>query len=172
MAESIFITDRNDRSAQIRDRLATATNSLPGVIELCKRVESVGADLREIDGRIRQLKQDAETIELGAKLHKRRGELTAECDHLENKKKEIEQGILTLEGELQEQRREETNLTNLANKARQGRNLAALAASYREATKEIRVRAADQLRRKISEHVGELWTEITERRREFLGDGV
>ena len=169
MAESIFITDRNDRSAQIRDRLATATNSLPGVIELCKRVESVGADLREIDGRIRQLKQDAETIELGAKLHKRRGELTTECDHLENKKKEIEQGILTLEGELQEQRREETNLTNLANKARQGRNLAALAASYREATKEIRVRAADQLRRQISEHVGELWTEITERRREFLG---
>ena len=148
MAEGVFITDRNDRSAQIRDRLATSTNSLSSVIELCKRVESVGADLREIDGRIRQLKQDAGTMELGAKLHKRRGELTADCDHLENKKGEIEQRFLTLESELQEQKREETNLTNLATKARQGKNLTALAASYREATKEIRVRAADQLRRK------------------------
>ncbi len=169
MAENIFITDRNDRSAQIRARLETGTNSLPGVTELCEQVESIGADLREIDGRIRQLKQDAGTMELGAKLHKRRGELTTECEHLERKKKDIEQQILALEGDLQEQKREETNLTNLANKARQGRNLAALAASYREATKEIRVRAADQLRQKISEHVGELWTEITERQREFLG---
>ena len=169
MAESIFITDRNDRSAQIRDRLATATNSLPGVTELCARVESVGADLREINGRLRQLKQDTGTMELGAKLHQQRGKLTTQCGHLERKKKDIEQQILALEGALQEQKREETNLTNLANKARQGRNLAALAASYREATKEIRVRAADQLRQNISEHVGELWTEITERQREFLG---
>ena len=169
MAESIFITDRNDRSAQIRDRLATATNSLPGVVELCERVESVGADLRELGGKIRQLKQDAGTMELGAKLHKRRGELTVECDHLENRKKEVEQRILTLESELQEQKREETNLTNLETKGRQGKNLTVLAASYREATKEIRIRAAEQLREKISEYVGELWTEITERRREFLG---
>ena len=169
MAENIFITDRNDRSAQIRARLENGTNSLPGVTELCEQVESIDADLREIDGRIRQLKQDAGTMELGAKLHKRRGELTSQFGHLENKKKEIEQRIVALEGDLQEQKREETNLTNLANKARQGRNLAALAASYREATKEIRVRAADQLRQKISEHVGELWTEITERQREFLG---
>ena len=169
MAENIFITDRNDRSAQIRVRLETGTNSLPGVTELCEQVESINADLREIDGRIRQLKQDTGTMELGAKLHKRRGELTTECDHLERKKKDTEQQVLALEGNLQEQKREETNLTNLANKARQGRNLAALAASYREATKEIRVRAADQLRQKISEHVGDLWTEITERQREFLG---
>ena len=169
MAENIFITDRNDRSAQIRVRLETGTNSLPGVTELCKQVESIDADLREIDGRIRQLKQDAGTMELGAKLHKRRGELTTQYGHLENKKKEIEQQVVTLEGNLQEQKREETNLTNLATKARQGKNLTALAASYREATKEIRVRAADQLRRRISEYVGELWTEITERQREFLG---
>ena len=169
MAENIFITDRNDRSAQIRDRLKTGTNSLPGVTELCKRVEYTDADLREIDGRIRQLRQDAGTMELGAKLHKKRGELTTQYGHLENKKKEREQQIVTLEGDLQEQKREETNLTNLATKARQGKNLTALAASYREATKEIRVRAADQLRQRISEYVGELWTEITERQREFLG---
>lgn len=169
MAENIFITDRNDRSAQIRDRLKTGTNSLPGVTELCEQVESIDADLREIDGRIRQLKQNTGTMKLGAELHERRGELTEQYGHLENKKKEIEQRIATLEGDLQEQKREETNLTNLATKARQGKNLTALAASYREATKEIRVRAAEQLRRRISEYVGELWTEITERQREFLG---
>ena len=65
MAENIFITDRNDRSAQIRVRLETGPNSLPGVTELCEQVESINADLREIDGRIRQLKQDAGRWNLG-----------------------------------------------------------------------------------------------------------
>jgi DNA sulfur modification protein DndD len=54
-------------------------------------------------------------------------------------------------------------------KAQRGESLAALAARYREAAGEIRSRAAIQLRKRISEHVGDLWVEITERQREFAG---
>ena len=169
MAEDIFITDRNDRSAQIRNQLATGINSLRGVTELSEKVESVGADLREIDGRIRQLRQDVTAMGRGVKLHQKRGELTAQRAHLENKRKEIKQQILTFGEELKELKREETNLTTLARKAQQGQTLTTLAARYREAATQVRIRAANQLRQKISEYVGELWTEIMEQQREFLG---
>ncbi|MBI4523830.1 MAG: AAA family ATPase, partial [Deltaproteobacteria bacterium] len=163
MAESVFMTDRNDRSAQIRVRLTTATNPLHGIAELCAQVESVDANLREMDTRIRQLKQDAAAMALGVELHQKRGQLTTQCDHLEKQRDDLTQQIQTLESDLKELKREETNQTALANKARQGQTLIALAARYREAATEIRARAADQLRRKISEHVGDLWEEITER---------
>jgi len=169
MADSVFITDRNDRSAQIRARLTTAISPLKGIAELCTQVESVDATLRETDTRIRQLRQDASAMELGAQLHHKRGELTTSCEHLEKRKESLTQQIQTLEGELTELKREETNQTALATKAKQGQTLVALAARYREAATEIRARAAEQLRRKISEHVGELWVQITERQREFLG---
>ncbi|MGH7963707.1 MAG: AAA family ATPase [Candidatus Binatia bacterium] len=169
MAGSIFVTDRNDRSAQIRARLTTATNSLQGIAELCRQVESVDADLREMDTRIRQFRQDATAIALGVELHQRRGQLMTQCEHLEKRKNEQLQQIQTLEGEIKELKREETNQTALAKKAKQGQTLIALAARYREAAADIRARAADQLRRKISEHVGELWVEITERQQEFYG---
>lgn len=169
MAESVFVTDRNDRSAQIRARLTTVTNSLRGIAELCAQVESVDANLREMDTRIRQLRQDTTAMKLGEELHQKRGQLTTQCEHLEKQRDDLNRQIQTLEGKLQELRREETNQTVLADKAKQGQTLIAMAARYREAAAEIRVRAADQLRRKISEHVGELWVEITERQREFLG---
>jgi len=88
---------------------------------------------------------------------------------LESRQGDLKLQIESLENKLKELKREETNQTALASKARQGQTLMALAARYREAATEIRARAADQLRRQISEHVGELWVEITERQREFLG---
>jgi len=170
MAEYVFVTDRSDLSAQIRARLAGAIEPLRGIAELCAQVESVDASLREIDTRLRQLKQDAAAMSLGLELHKRRIELTTQCGHLEVRITDLTLQTQALEEELiKELKREETNQTSLASKARQGQSLIALAARYREAATEIRSRAADQLRRKISEHVGELWSDITERRREFLG---
>lgn len=169
MAENVFVTDRNDRSAQIRARLSTAASPLRGIAELCAEAESVDVNLRETDTRIRQLKQDAAAMQLGAELHHKRGELTTQCGHLVERQDGLTLQILALEDNLKELKREETNQTVLANKAKQGQTLVALAARYREAATEIRARAAEQLRRKISEHVGELWVEITERQREFLG---
>ncbi|PYP85886.1 MAG: hypothetical protein DMF61_15105 [Blastocatellia bacterium AA13] len=169
MAESVFVTDRNDRSAQVRARLTTATSSLRGIAELCAQAESVDSNLREVDTRLRQLKQDAAAMALGVELHRRRGELTTQCSHLEKQRSDLASQVQSRENLLKELRREETNQTALANKARQGQTLIALAARYREAATEIRARAADQLRRRISEHVSDLWVEITERRKEFLG---
>ncbi len=169
MAESAFVTDRNDRSAQIRARLTTATNPLRNIAELCAQVERVDANLRETDTRIRQLKQDAAAVALGVELHQKRGELTVQCGHLEKQRDDLAQQLKALENELKELKREETNQSATASKARQGQTLIAMAHRYREAATEILARAADQLRRQISENVGELWVEITERQREFLG---
>lgn len=169
MAESVFVADRNDLSAQIRARLIGTTGTLHSLAELCAEAESVDASLREIDTRLRQLKQDSAAMSFGAELHRKRGELTAQRDHLEERSADLTLQIEALENELRELKREETNQTAVANKAKQGQTLVALAARYREAATEIRGRAAEQLRRKISEHVGELWVQITERQREFLG---
>lgn len=169
MADSIFVTDRNDRSAQIRARLASRTNSLPGIAQLCAEVEKVDANLRKLDTQLRQLRQDAAAMELGKQLHADRARLAVQCENLDNRKKDLAVRIQTLTDSLKELKREESNLTVLVNKARQGQTLISLAARYREAATEIRARAADQLRRQISEHVGDLWVQITERQREFLG---
>jgi hypothetical protein len=146
MAENVFATDRNDRSAQIRARLTTAASPLRGIAALCAQVESVDANLRETDTRIRQLRQDAGAMQLGVELHQKRGELTTQCEHLEKRKEGLTQQIQALEDDLKELKREETNQTALANKAKQGQTLVALAARYREAVTEIRARAAEQLR--------------------------
>lgn len=169
MADSVFVTDRNDRSAQIRARLASGTNSLQGIAQLCARVEAVDANLRKLDTQLRQLRQDAAAMELGKQLHAHRARLTVQCENLENRKRDLALQIQTLTDRLKELNREESNLTALANKARQGQSLISLAARYREAATEIRARAADQLRRQVSEHVGDLWVQITERQHEFLG---
>jgi DNA sulfur modification protein DndD len=142
---------------------------LRGIAELCTQAESVDSNLREIDTRLRQLKQDAAAMALGVELHHKRGELETQCGHLEKQRQDLTLQIQSRESLLKELRREETNQTAVANKARQGQTLIALAARYREAATEIRARAADQLRRRISEHVSELWVEITERQKEFLG---
>lgn len=169
MADSAFATDRNDRSAQIRARLATGTNSLHGIAEMCAQVEAVDANLRKLDTQLKQLKQDAAAMELGMKLHGDRARLTEQCASFERKKTDLALQVQSLEAKSKELKREETNLTAVTSKARQGQTLISLAARYREAATEIQARAADQLRRQISEHVGELWVEITERQREFLG---
>lgn len=169
MAESVFATDQNERSAQIRLRLASSTNSLHRIAELCSKVGSVDEDLHQMDSHLQQMTQDASALGLGAELHRKRGELVSHCKHLEKQQTSLDLQIHRLEDDLKQLKREETNQTVVTNKARQGQSLIALAARYREAAGEIRARATDQLRCEISAHVGELWVKITERQREFLG---
>lgn len=169
MAERAYTTDRNDRSAQVRALLAISTASLSSIAELCSQTESTDADIRKLDTQLKQLKQDAAAMELGAALHQDRGRLISQCEGIRKRIDDLSGQSGSLKAKLAELRREETNLTAVAGKARTGQTLISLAARYREAAAEIRSRAADQLRQKISEHVGELWVEITERKREFLG---
>jgi len=72
-----------------------------------------------------------------------------------------------LEQTLQENRRLETNLSEQVRKMNKGRDLVSLAIRYKEAVYEIKQRAAIQLREKISQQVGDLWLDITDRGLEF-----
>ncbi len=169
MAERAYVTNRNDHSAQIRALLAAVITSVGGVAELCTNAEATDADIRKLDTQLKQLKQDAAAMELGVKLHQDRGRLINQCDGLKTRLEGISGQKQSLQAKLAELRREETNLTAVTRKARRGQTLISLAARYREAATEIRSRAADQLRREISEHVGELWVKIVDRPCEFLG---
>jgi DNA sulfur modification protein DndD len=93
MTDSVFVTDRSDRSAQIRARLTNATGSLQSIADLCGQVELVNANLRELDTKLRQLKQDASAMAVGAELHRKRGELTTQCAQLEKRRDELNQQI-------------------------------------------------------------------------------
>jgi DNA sulfur modification protein DndD len=169
MSEAVFVADRNDVSAQVRARLATGAAPLQGLAELCVNLERLESEVRELDQRLRQMTQDHVALSRGGELHAKRGELSYKRDQLKSRQVEVDAEIIRLETDLQEHRREEKNFRELAEKAEKGQNLAALAALYREAAGEVRTRAAENLRRRISEHVGELWIQITERDREFAG---
>jgi DNA sulfur modification protein DndD len=142
---------------------------LRAVAELCAQADSAAAALHGNETGAVELNQDTDAMAQGVELERRRGELANRAEELEKRRAEQDAQLETLETELTEFKREEAHQTALATSARQGQDLSTLAGRYRELANEIRVRAAEQLRRKISEHVGELWVGITERHEEFLG---
>jgi DNA sulfur modification protein DndD len=169
MPDRVFVADRNDTSAQIRARLGTAAASLRDLAEMCVNIERMDAELRELDQKLRQMQQNTAAFKRGTELHQKRGELISTREQITKRLSEIGVEVLRLDVELGELKRQETNQREIVEKAEKGESLASLAARYREAAGEIRSRAAIRMRKKISEHVGELWSEITERKREFLG---
>jgi DNA sulfur modification protein DndD len=169
MPDRIFVADRNDRSAQIRARLRTAVGSLNDLADLCLSIERADAELRELDQRLKQMQQNAAAFKRGAELHQSRGGLISRREQVTSRLAEIAAEVSRLEVELADLKRQETNQREVVEKAERGESLASLAARYREAAGEIQSRAAIRLRKRIAEHVGELWTEITERTREFVG---
>lgn len=169
MPDRIFVADRNDTSAQIRARLSAAAGSLHDLAEMCVSIERMGAELRELDQKLKQMQQNTAAFKRGTELHEKRGELIYKLEQMRKHNKETTAEASRLESELGELKRQETNQREIVEKAEKGESLASLAARYREAAGEIRSRAAIRMRKKISEQVGELWTEITERTREFSG---
>lgn len=169
MPERVFVADRSDVSAQVRARLSTVTGSLKDLAEMCGRIERMDAELRELDQKLRQMQQNAAALVRGSELHRRRGELLYRIEQARKRLNEVEAEASRLDVELGELKRQETNQREIVERAEKGESLASLAARYREAAGEIRARAAIRMRKRISEHVGDLWTEITERSREFQG---
>lgn len=169
MSDSVFATDRNDTSAQIRAKLSTGTSGLKSLADACVNLERLESEGRELEQKFKLLTQNTGALARGNELHARRGEKAAHLKQLANRKSELEAEIIQLETGLAELRREEKNFEDLADKAEKGQNLITLATHYREAAADIRAKAAVQMRKRISEHVGELWVEITEREREFSG---
>ena len=169
MPDRVFVADRNDTSAQVRARLSIASSSLRDLAEMCVSIERMDAELRELDQKLKQMQQNTAAFKRGTELHQKRGELIAKREQITKRVSEIAAEVTRLDVELGELKRQETNQREIVERAEKGESLASLAARYREAAGEIRSRAAIRMRKKISEHVGELWVDITERKREFLG---
>ena len=169
MPDRIYIADRNDSSAQVRARLAVNQSELRDLAEICVSIEQMDVELREVNQKLKQMQQNTAAFKRGAELHEKRGKLIADRERFSRRVKEIEAEITSKEVELADLKRQESIQAEIAHKAERGESLAALATRYREAAGEIRSRAAIQMRRKISEEVGRLWVEITEREREFDG---
>lgn len=169
MADAVYLVDRNDVSAMIRQQLRRNSGSLNELAELCHEAERLDAEVRELDQKIRNLQQNAAAISRGAELHQRRGELLTELSGLRARVEDLRTNLQRNQDRLAELKREETNHASVLAKASEGRTLVGLAHKYREAVADIRHRAADQLRSRIAEHVGEIWINIADRAEEFVG---
>ncbi len=169
MPDRIFVADRNDTSAQIRARLSTAAGSLDDLADMCTSIERMDAELRELDQKLKQMQHNTAAFKRGTELHEKRGELLSRREQINKRIAEITAEVSRLEVELGALKQQETKQREIVEKAEKGESLASLAARYREAAGEIRNRAAIKMRERISELVGELWVDITERKREFLG---
>lgn len=169
MAAKVFVTDRNDTSAQVRAQLMGAIGNVKDLVDVSVKLERLESEARELDQQLKNFSQNAAAVAEGGRLHTRRGELNSELKRINDRKEELENDLSRLDSHLAELRREEKLLTEQAEKGAKGQNMILLAHRYREAAAEIRSRAAKQLRKKISETVGEIWVDITERSREFRG---
>ncbi len=169
MPDRVFVVDRNDVSAQIRAKLSATQSSVHDLASMCLTIERLNAEIRELDQKLKLGQQNTAAFKRGSELHEKRGELTAKREQILSRQKDVKAEIIRMDIELEDLRKQESKLKKEVDKAEKGETLAALAAKYREAAGEIRSRAAIQLRKQISEQVGELWVDIVERRREFTG---
>lgn len=169
MPDRIFMLDRNDASVRVRARIATNQTELGYIADMCINIERMDVELRELNQKLKQMQHDSAAFKRGAELHEKRGRLLGDRERIVRRLEEIEVELTSKEAELVELKRQESIQKDIAAKAERGESLAALATRYREAAGEIRSRAAIQMRKKISEEVGRLWVEITEREREFEG---
>jgi DNA sulfur modification protein DndD len=169
MPDSVYIADRNDVSAQIRACLATKQNELTILSEMCINIEKMDVELRELNQKLKQMNQNTAAFKRGSELHEKRGKLLADRDRFDKRLKELSAEIVNADVELADLKRRESIQEEIAAKAERGESLAALATRYRETAGQIRSRAAIQMRKQISEEVGKLWVDITEREREFVG---
>jgi DNA sulfur modification protein DndD len=169
MPEHTYISDRNDTSAQVRQRLGVNISEIRDLAEMCANIDRMDVELRELNQKLKQMQQNTAAYKRGVELHEKRAVLIADRDRIGKRVKEIEAEIASKDVELTDLKRQETTQREVAEKAERGESLAALATRYREAAGEIRSRAAIQMRRQIAEEVGKLWVEITEREREFEG---
>jgi DNA sulfur modification protein DndD len=169
MPDRVYLTGRNDVSAQVRNRLGTNQREIHDLAELCVSIEKMDVELRELDGKLKHMQQNTAAYKRGVELHEKRGGLISDRDRITKRLKDIEVEIARLEVEVTDLKRQETTQREVVERAERGESLAAMATRYREAAGEIRSRAAIQMRRQISAEVGKLWVEITERKREFEG---
>ncbi len=164
-----FLTSRNDISAQVRALVASNPASIVDLDARCRKLETLDIELRELDARLRQMQSNRFSLERGQELSEQRGALKTSRDTLQKQRENFAVEIAAIEKQLTELRGQETLLNDKRAKMQEGQDIATLASRYRDAASRIREMAAVQLREQISQGVGELWTQIVERGREFSG---
>jgi len=169
MSEKLFVTERNETSAQIRLRLQTSVDGIAGLSQASEELEKRTAELRELDQRLKQLQQNVFALQRGAELRQKRDDLLQSKEKIEKRLADITAERTALEGKVRELKREEANQNEIVQKIKKGKDLHSLAQAYREAVAEIKQKAAVQLREQLSLIVGERWLDITDRGDEFLG---
>lgn len=169
MPDQVYLAGRNDVSAQVRNRLAANQRDIQDLTELCVSIERMDVELRELNVRLRQMQQNIAAYKRGVELHEKRRGLISRREQISKRLNDIDAEISRFDADLAELKRQETTQREIVERAERGESLATLATRYREAAGEIRSRAAIQMRRQISEEVGKLWVEITERKHEFEG---
>lgn len=168
MSESVFvIPERNELSVQVRQKLKIRLDPVKGLADLCADLDRKGSELRELDQKIKQLQSDSDALARGNDLRERRASLLAEKSGIERRLEEIQAERTQISRKLQELHREEELLLKAVERIRKGRDLNSLAHRYREAVSEIKNRAAIRLRDQISDIVGGLWLDITDRGLEY-----
>lgn len=168
LADKVFIIpERNELSIRIRNQLLDKPRAISDLAEKSLELDRKSSEIREMDQVIRQLNADPFALQKGYELRERRTALTHQKEQAEGELRELNEKIGHLEQTLQENRRVETNLSEQVQKMNKGRDLISLAIRYKEAVYEIKQRAAIQLREKISQQVGDLWLDITDRGLEF-----
>lgn len=169
MSEQLFVVERNEVSAQVRLRLQTSTVGIADLSNACDELEKKTSELRELDQRLKQLQQNAFALQRGSELRDRREQFLQTKEKIEKRLEAITAERIGLETKLHELKREEANQNEVVQRIKKGKDLHSLAQVYREAVGEIKQKAAVQLREQVSQIVGELWLDITERGDEFLG---
>ncbi len=62
MADTVFVAERSDVSAQVRSRLLTSVVGLKTVVELSASVDTMSSELRELDTKLKYLTQNSAAI--------------------------------------------------------------------------------------------------------------
>lgn len=170
MSETVFvIPDRKELSIQVRLQLTSHMQGISNLVETSTELNKKIIHQKELEQRLKYLQPDPHTVEKSNQLREKRGELLQQKQSIDAGLNEINSRKTQLENNLKELKRQESNLSKDVEKLKQGRDLASLANTYRNAVSEIKQRAATQLRDKISDIVGGIWLDITDRGMEYNG---
>ena len=169
MSDRVFVTERNEISAQIRLRLSSSTKELQNLADICKDLEDKDTELGALNHSLSQMQLDPDAQKRGNALRESRGQLLEQKGNAERKLADIETRVPAIEAQIQELKRQESVQSQVVEKISKGRSLSNLALKYKEVSAEVKSLAAKQYREKISEIISDLWLEIAERNVEFSG---
>ncbi len=167
MSDRVFAVKRIDSSAQIRQQLLHSTLSIKSLSDLTKDIESKSLEINDLDLWFKHKRKNESDYERSGEIREQIKNLRKQIEEWQTKLSQIPSEIKILENKIKELKREEENQRRVVEKAQKGASLTTHAIRFRESVEDIQQQAAIQLRSDISEMVGDLWIDITDRQLEF-----